>query len=149
MKKILLVVLLIAFGGKSFAQNGMTSDDVYEYTGEYFSIVDEDDFSMNYHLNYSIQMKLGVRGCSFDMEVNPAIDEEYAIVLHFDGSAYPKKGTGWFNGMLDIREGKNRRSENVCFYWKKDIDQLTIYNSSTGRPVFNFSDLESGKYKTN
>ena len=114
------------------------SDDVYEYTGESFSIVDEDGFPMNYGSDYSVWMKLHARGyCSFDMKVD--FEEDYAIALHFDGSAYPEKGAGWFKGSLDIHEGKNRKSVDVYFYWNKDIDDWTIYDSRNDRPVVVFS----------
>ncbi|MDE6046905.1 MAG: hypothetical protein K2G10_06380, partial [Alistipes sp.] len=113
------------------------SDDVYEYTGESFSIVDEDGFPMNYGSDYSVWMKLHARGyCSFDMKVD--FEEDYAIALHFDGSAYPEKGTGWFKGSLDIHEGENRRSVDVYFYWNKEIDDWTIYDSRNDRPVVVF-----------
>lgn len=114
------------------------TDDVYEYTGERFSIVDEDGFPMNYHFDYSVWMKLQARRyCSFDMKV-ACEEEDYSIALHFDGSAYPEKGAGWFKGSLDIRDGENRRSVDVYFYWNKDIDDWTIYDSRNDQPVVGF-----------
>ncbi len=114
------------------------SDDVYEYTGERFAIVDEDGFPMNYHFDFSVWMKLQARRyCSFDMKV-ACEEEDYTIALHFDGSAYPEKGAGWFKGSLDIRDGENRRSVDVYFYWNKDIDDWIIYDSRNDRPVVGF-----------
>lgn len=134
MKKILFVVLWIVFGGKAFAQNGTMSDDVYEYTGELFTIMNDRGNRINYRCDYSIWMKLPVGGsCSFDMEV-----EIYAVALHFEGSAYYEKGAGWFKGLLDICERKNRRRENVYFFWNKHLDDWSIYKSSNDQELFEF-----------
>lgn len=114
------------------------SDDVYEYKGERFTIVDEDSFPMNCDCYYSVWMKLYAGGyCSFDMKVD-CEEEDYTIALHFDGSAYPEKGAGWFKGSLDIRDGENRRSVDVYFYWNKDIDDWIIYDSRNDQPVVVF-----------